>query len=230
MILPNIRNGFATLLACMIFSAMFTLPAVAQQNTPTINKRDADLLSQVLKEKSTDKENEKSKNKGTATLSDHDRALIEEVLKSATKETKKSEARPPEPGQRAPDDKLLILDEEYLKAYHDWKLYKIKIAQETFTFHYWSSLIIFTVVLGIVFMGLYLTWVQVTMRIDAEKLREAEGKEGKGDGEKEQHQVEISAEGLKLKSSVVGLSILTVSLAFFYLYLVYVYPVNFVGQ
>ncbi|QPJ61290.1 MAG: hypothetical protein G3M70_05055 [Candidatus Nitronauta litoralis] len=226
MILFKNRTGFVVFFAILVFSLAVIFSARAQQNTPTISKRDADLLSQVLKEKSPEKKEEK----GVASLSAHDRALIEEVLKSTTNTSKKSEGKPSKPGQPAPDDKFLLLDEEYLQAYHDWKLYKIKIARETFTFHYWSSLIIFAVVLGIVFMGLYLTWVQVTMRIDAEKIREAEGKDSKGDGEKEQHQVEISAEGLKLKSSVVGLSILTVSLAFFYLYLVYVYPVNFVGQ
>ncbi len=216
---------FVFFMATLIVSGAVVFPALAQQNTPTISKRDKDLISEVLKEKAAVKNKEKS----AATLSAHDRALIEQVLKSRTKESKNNDSQPLAVGQPAPNDKLLVLDEEYLQAYHDWKIYKIEIARDTFSFHYWSSLIIFAVVLGIVMMGLYLTWVQVTMRIDAEKLREAEGK-AKKEGEKEQHQVEISAEGLKLKSSVVGLSILTVSLAFFYLYLVYVYPVNFVGQ
>jgi hypothetical protein len=222
----NIPQTFSVVfIATLIVTGAVSFPVLAQQNTPTISKRDTDLISEVFKEKAEIK----NKEKGAASLSAHDRALIEEVLKSKTKESKKNDSQPVVVGQPAPNDKLLVLDEEYLQAYHDWKLYKIEIARNTFTFHYWSSLIIFAVVLGIVFMGLYLTWVQVTMRIDAEKLREAEGK-AKKDGEKEQHQVEISAEGLKLKSSVIGLSILTVSLAFFYLYLVYVYPVNFVGQ
>ena len=216
---------FVFFMATLIVSGAVVFPALAQQNTPTISKRDTDLISEVLKEKAAVKNKEKS----AATLSAHDRALIEQVLESRTKESNNNSSKPPVIGQPAPNDKLLVLDEEYLQAYHDWKIYKIEIARDTFSFHYWSSLIIFVVVLGIVMMGLYLTWVQVTMRIDAEKLREAEGKARK-EGEKEQHQVEISAEGLKLKSSVVGLSILTVSLAFFYLYLVYVYPVNFVGQ
>ncbi len=229
MTLNKPQTWFVVFIATLMVSGAVVFQALAQQNTPTISKRDTDLISEVLKENAAGNDKEKS----PASLSAHDKALIEEVLKSKSRESKNNDSKPVAVGQPAPNDKLLVLDEEYLQAYHDWKLYKIEIARNTFTFHYWSSLIIFAVVLGIVFMGLYLTWVQVTMRIDAEKLREAEGK-AKKDGEKEQHkeqhQVEISAEGLKLKSSVVGLSILSVSLAFFYLYLVYVYPVNFVGQ
>ncbi len=200
--------------------------ASAQQNTPTISSRDKDLISEVLKEKAAGKKPDQNK----PALSDHDRALIEEVLKSKLVATKSNPPEFTETVKPSSDDKLLILDEEYLQAYHDWKLYKIEIAQQTFTFHYWSSLIIFAIVLGIVFMGLYLTWVQVTMRIDAERLREAQGKSDEKGKDREQHQIELSAEGLKLKSSVVGLSILTVSLGFFYLYLVHVYPISFVGQ
>lgn len=221
------RNIFF-IAAIALISLALALPsaALAQQNTPTISSRDKDLISEVLKEKADGKKPEKKK----PALNDHDRALIEEVLKSKVAATKSAPPELTATVKPSSDDKLLILDEEYLQAYHDWKLYKIEIARQTFTFHYWSSLIIFGIVLGIVFMGLYLTWVQVTMRIDAERLREAQGNSDGKEKDREQHQVELSAEGLKLKSSVVGLSILTVSLGFFYLYLVHVYPISFVGQ
>ncbi len=201
----------------------------AQQNTPAIVDRPTppvDIPTPPPGTASVASSSSTETGTNTPRLKDADLKLIREILQERNADNPGPARAEPQPARQVYTvDPLLTLDQEYLKEYHDWKVYKIKTAKATFTFHYWSSIIIFCVVLGIVMMGLYLTWVQVTLRIDAEKLR---GKEK--EGEAEQHQVEVTAEGLKLKSSVVGLSILTVSLAFFYLYLVYVYPISFVGE
>lgn len=126
------------------------------------------------------------------------------------------------------------LDLEERRAQHEFYQFTIHSAQRTFDFHYWSSIVIFFMVLGIVWMGVTLTWKQVTREMEDRAQAPLKKKAAKdsdsteGPGPETQHQVEIGPKGLKIQSDVVGLMILAVSLGFFYLYLRYVYPISFV--
>lgn len=82
-----------------------------------------------------------------------------------------------------------------------------------------SSKIIFVVVIGIVALGGYFSWLQFMAG-----RREDDGDREKTDA-KDTSTVELSFKGIKVTSPVLGVVILTISLGFFYLYLVHVYPV-----
>jgi cytoskeletal protein RodZ len=69
---------------------------------------------------------------------------------------------------------------------------------------------IFFVVLLLVGVGVYFSWVQFKAAPPSESS----------------HELEVSLEGIKVSSPVLGVIILTLSLAFFYLYLTFVYPVQ----
>ncbi|WP_298293737.1 hypothetical protein [uncultured Litoreibacter sp.] len=86
--------------------------------------------------------------------------------------------------------------------------------RKVFEWQYTSSLIIFFVVIGIVLIGLYFSW----MQFHAAK-----------DGQVGETTMEASKDGFKLSSPVLGVVILVLSLAFFYLYLVHVYPISEIG-
>ncbi len=86
--------------------------------------------------------------------------------------------------------------------------------KKVFQWQYVSSIIIFYVVIGIVAIGLYFSWMQ---------FHASRG------GEVGITSIEASKEGLKLSSPVLGVIILVLSLAFFYLYLVHVYPISELG-
>lgn len=83
--------------------------------------------------------------------------------------------------------------------------------KKVFQWQYVSSIIIFYVVIGIVAVGLYFSWMQF---------------HAKPDGDVGVTSIEASKTGVKLSSPVLGVIILVLSLAFFYLYLVHVYPIS----
>ncbi len=79
-----------------------------------------------------------------------------------------------------------------------------------------SSKIIFVVVIGVVALGVYFSWLQFMAR----------RRDGEGTEEGEASSVELSVKGIKVTSPVLGVVILAISLAFFYLYLLHVYPIE----
>lgn len=207
----------------------------AQQNTPRIPDRNPE----SVRSESPIKQN-------IPRVPDRDSEIIRDLNKRIPPEPSAEGKSPRETADPSPANKNPIvlmpeqakvyreLDLEERRAQHGFYQFTIHSAQRTFDFHYWSSIVIFFMVLGIVWMGVTLTWKQVTREMEdraqapVKKKTEKDSDLTEGPGPETQHQVEIGPKGLKIQSDVVGLMILAVSLGFFYLYLRYVYPISFV--
>ena len=102
-----------------------------------------------------------------------------------------------------------------LKAYYDYRVRGFDHRSRVFEWQLLSSRLIFILVILIVAVGLYFSWLQFVAGL----------KEGAAD--KLSTSLEASpTSGIKVSSPVLGVIILTLSLAFFYLYLVHVYPIG----
>jgi hypothetical protein len=98
-----------------------------------------------------------------------------------------------------------------LTAYYDYRISGYSHRQDVFAWQFFSSKIIFWVVLLIVFAGILFSAIQF-FQVSAKQPEVTE--------------MEASLQGIKVTSPVLGVVILTMSIAFFYLYLVFVYPIN----
>lgn len=104
---------------------------------------------------------------------------------------------------------------EALAAYYQYRIDGYEHRQRVFRWQLLSSRIIFVVVIFLVLIGLYFSWLQFRAAI----------RSGPAAGAPPETTFEASASGLKVSSPVLGVIILAISLAFFYLYLVHVYPI-----
>jgi hypothetical protein len=102
-----------------------------------------------------------------------------------------------------------------LKAYYDYRVQGFAHRSRVFQWQLLSSRLIFALVILIVAVGLYFSWLQFRA-----------GMKEKAGPEATSTTLEASATGIKLSSPVLGVIILALSLAFFYLYLVHVYPIE----
>ncbi len=100
-----------------------------------------------------------------------------------------------------------------LAAYYQYRIDGYEHRQRVFRWQLLSSRIIFVVVIFLVLVGIYFSWLQFSSAIRA------------GGGEQRETTFEASTSGFKVSSPVLGVIILAISLAFFYLYLAYVYPI-----
>lgn len=104
-----------------------------------------------------------------------------------------------------------------LKAYYDYRVTGYQHRQRVFAWQLLSSRIIFVLVIFLVLVGVYFSWLQFRAAL----------KGGTPFADRPQDtSFEASTTGLKVSSPVLGVIILALSLAFFYLYLLYVYPIN----
>ncbi len=101
------------------------------------------------------------------------------------------------------------------KAYYDYRVHGFEHRKGVFAWQLLSAKIIFVLVVALVLLGVYFSWMQFHAAL------RGNGKDGETDTT-----VELGASGLKVSSPVLGVIILTLSLAFFYLYLVNVYPIE----
>jgi hypothetical protein len=99
-----------------------------------------------------------------------------------------------------------------LQAYYDYRISGYNHRDAVFAWQFFSSKIIFWVVLLIVAAGILFSAIQFFRPAASEKSEVTE--------------MEASLQGVKVSSPILGVVILTLSIAFFYLYLVYVYPIN----
>lgn len=102
----------------------------------------------------------------------------------------------------------------YQQAFDQYYLYRIfgyQHREKVFRWQLFSSKVIFVVVLLLVLIGIFFSYIQFKKSFQT--------------GEHLQTDLEASAQGIKLSSPVLGVVILVISLLFFYLYLVYVYPI-----
>lgn len=112
-----------------------------------------------------------------------------------------------------PSDEARAAIDAYAVGYYENLTRGLSHRQKVFDWQYTSSVIIFYVVIGIVLIGLYFSWMQFHRK----------------DGEVGETTMEASKEGFKVSSPVLGVIILLLSLAFFYLYLLHVYPISELG-
>jgi hypothetical protein len=102
-----------------------------------------------------------------------------------------------------------------LKAFYDYRIRGFDHRSRVFEWQLLSSRLIFGLVIPIVAVGLYFSWLQFMA-----------GLKESASPEKTSTTLEASPSGVKVSSPVLGVIILTLSLAFFYLYLVHVYPIE----
>ncbi len=116
--------------------------------------------------------------------------------------------------------------EEALRAYYDYRMAGYEHRLAVFQWQDLSTKIIFTVVLVLVFLGMYFAAIQFHVGL---RRRPPPGPGLPPDAYhpyEEPSEIALSLKGFKVRSPVLGVIVLTISLAFFYLYLVYVYPIR----
>ncbi len=101
-----------------------------------------------------------------------------------------------------------------LRSQYDYKVEGFRHRARVFRWQFHSSIVIFIVVVFLVLVGLYFSWLQFKRDLAVSGSTPAET------------QLDVSAKGIRVQSSVLGVIILVISLLFFYLYLVYVYPIQ----
>jgi hypothetical protein len=102
-----------------------------------------------------------------------------------------------------------------IKAFFDYRTQGFEHRREVFAWQLLSSKIIFVIVVALVVVGIYFSWLQFR-----QGLRRPPGES------ETSTTFEASTTGIKITSPVLGVIILAISLAFFYLYLAYVYPIQ----
>lgn len=124
------------------------------------------------------------------------------------------------------------------RAYYDYRIRGLQHRSNTYSWQLVSSKIIFVVVILLVFVGLYFSWLQFRLSLQPRPTAVSamtagtKPEEAPGTALTQSAVVmavtEISAgrDGIKVSSPVLGVIILVVSLLFFYLYLVYIYPIS----
>ena len=104
-----------------------------------------------------------------------------------------------------------------LTAYYNYRTEGFDHRRRVFAWQLISSKIIFALVVSLVSVGVYFSWLQFHVGL----------RSGSGTGEAPPETTfEATATGLKVSSPVLGVIILVISLAFFYLYLVHVYKIE----
>lgn len=131
--------------------------------------------------------------------------------------TASASSGPVEPPSPAMDPQTNARYQESLRASYDFQIYSYTQAKKTFDWQYWSSKVIFWVVLVLVGAGLAFSALQFYLGYKA------------GTVKAEESTFEATLQGVKVSSSVLGVIVLTISIVFFYLYLKYVYPITNVG-
>ena len=197
--------------------------------------------------------------------------VVEQNIQSAKDKLTKEEAEPqlvggqepskdPYQGMMPAPPSELNLDatvrDQYnasLKAYYEYRTEGLKHRSRVFMWQFISSVVIFIVVILLVGVGIYFSWVQFTNSQQGDRVgplkrkkltRTLVKKESTSDlgGNAESAsphledetktesaqvtQIEASLQGIKVSSPVLGVIILTISLLFFYLYLYFVYPIE----
>jgi len=98
------------------------------------------------------------------------------------------------------------------EAYYEYYITGREHRSTVMTWQHYSGRAIFVVVVALVLIGVYFSWIQFRIGMRSSTPSSTE--------------LELSGKGLKVTSPVLGVVILTLSLGFFYLYLNYVYPVS----
>ncbi len=129
--------------------------------------------------------------------------------------------------------------QQSLKAYYDYRTHGFEHRKAVFAWQLRSAKIIFAIVVLLVAIGIYFSWIQFTSGMKKESASPAASKASTPETTTETTKdasappqapavttLEASPSGIKVSSPVLGVILLVISLAFFYLYLVYVYPIE----
>lgn len=115
------------------------------------------------------------------------------------------------------DEQGRVAQQRAFRSYYDYRTEGFDHRRRVFEWQLFTSKIIFAVVVALVAIGIFFSWLQ---------FRRGLGADGNAEAKQETTTIEATAKGIKVSSPVLGVIILTISLAFFYLYLVYVYPIE----
>lgn len=129
--------------------------------------------------------------------------------------------------------------QQSLKAYYDYRTHGFEHRKAVFAWQLLSAKIIFAIVVLLVAIGIYFSWIQFTAGMKKESASPVASKVSTPETTTESTEdaaappqapavttLEASPSGIKVSSPVLGVILLVISLAFFYLYLVYVYPIE----
>lgn len=115
-------------------------------------------------------------------------------------------------------------------AYYDYRAEGYRHRLDVFRWQFLSSKIIFIVVIFLVLVGVYFSWVQFRssqrMGVPVADATSAASGASLAVPAVEVTEIVASIGEVRVKSPVVGVVLLVISLLFFYLYLVYVYPIH----
>jgi hypothetical protein len=103
-----------------------------------------------------------------------------------------------------------------LRAYYEYQQVGFDHRRRVFEWQLLSSRLIFVLVIALVAVGVYFSWLQFRRGLRPDYDPDTP----------QTTTLEASARGVKISSPVLGVIILTISLVFFYLYLVHVYPIE----
>ncbi|SFI35925.1 hypothetical protein [Jannaschia pohangensis] len=120
---------------------------------------------------------------------------------------------PDMPQGYAPSTETLEAIDTSLRGYYDYRIVQYEHRLAVFKWQYLSSQVIFYVVIAIVLIGLYFSW----MQFHRDQI---------GDAPPAVTEISAKKDGFSVSSPVLGVIILVLSLGFFYLYLVHVYPIS----
>lgn len=148
-----------------------------------------------------------------------------------TKEIAASQADTAKKGPQPLIEEELPETPKMLQAREEYTVFAWQNRRDAFAWQSVSTKVIFVVVIIVVLVGLYLSWMQfnfahnVPLKVTTpspEGSANAATSANPGDGV---NTIEVNTSGVKITSSVIGLVILTLSIVFFFLYLKFVYPV-----
>jgi len=123
-------------------------------------------------------------------------------------------AFPDAPGSLAGDPETRKEFQEAMGSYYEYRKIGYNHRIKVFQWQFFSSKVIFGVVILLMFSGIYFAAVQFHAGLNRKSNQSQEASE-----------FVFSLKGIQVKSPVLGLIVRTISLAFFYLYLVHVYPI-----
>ena len=105
-------------------------------------------------------------------------------------------------------------------SYYQYRIQSFEHRMDAFRWQAFASKIIFVVVIILVGIGIYFSWIQFHRSVSGAGNFDTEG-----DGSNNTN-LDLGPFGIRVNSSVLGIIILALSLSFFYLYLLFVYPIS----
>jgi hypothetical protein len=119
-------------------------------------------------------------------------------------------------------------DSLLLNSYTNQYVFNVEHEKRSFKLQFYSSILIFILVVVIVSLGLILSYKQFMLNEYIIKQSIEQNKETIDKGTDTSASLEVGKDGVKINTAVIGLIILVISLVFFFLYLKFVYHIEFV--